>query len=244
MLVFFALLLFMRNTQAILLVRGILFLIILISLMVSLFDLPAFSWLVATTLPALLLAVPVIFAPEIRRALERLGRAGNLLPGSRPRDKTQDVISSVVHAAERLSNRRHGALIILKRFDSLDEYIETGIPLGAEVTPELLLQIFYPNTPMHDGAVVIVGEGRDMLALARNVTAFFRNESCGKCVPCRIGTQKAVEMIDGKRPGDLAMMAELHETLVETSICGLGQAALNSVLSVIEKFPDALDSQE
>ncbi len=100
------------------------------------------------------------------------------------------------------------------------------------------------GSSLGSGAVVIVGEGRDMLDLARNVTAFFRNESCGKCVPCRIGTQKAVEMIDGKRPGDLEMMAELHETLVETSICGLGQAALNSVLSVIEKFPDAIDNPE
>jgi len=86
------------------------------------------------------------------------------------------------------------------------------------------------------GSVVIVGEGADMLACARNLTAFFRNESCGKCVPCRVGTQKAVTMIDDK---DLARMPELHETLLETSICGLGQAALNPILSVLKRFPDA-----
>jgi NADH:ubiquinone oxidoreductase subunit F (NADH-binding) len=84
------------------------------------------------------------------------------------------------------------------------------------------------------GAVVVVGEGRDMLDLARNLTAFFRNESCGKCVPCRIGTQKAVAMIDGRL--NLDRMPDLHETLLETSICGLGQAALNPVLSVLERF--------
>ena len=84
------------------------------------------------------------------------------------------------------------------------------------------------------GAVVVVGEGRDMLDLARNLTAFFRNESCGKCVPCRIGTQKAVAMIDGR--SNLDLVPALHETLLETSICGLGQAALNPVLSVLKRF--------
>ncbi|MHC4973824.1 MAG: NAD(P)H-dependent oxidoreductase subunit E [Planctomycetota bacterium] len=83
------------------------------------------------------------------------------------------------------------------------------------------------------GAVVVVGESRDMLDLARNLTAFFRNESCGKCVPCRIGTQKAVAMIEGR--SNLDLMPALHETLLETSICGLGQAALNPVLSVLKR---------
>ena len=86
------------------------------------------------------------------------------------------------------------------------------------------------------GSVVVVAEGRDMLALAQNLTAFFANESCGKCVPCRIGTEKAVTMIDGRKESDLALLPELHETLLETSICGLGQAALNPILSVLEHF--------
>ncbi|MHC4450142.1 MAG: NADH-ubiquinone oxidoreductase-F iron-sulfur binding region domain-containing protein [Planctomycetota bacterium] len=89
------------------------------------------------------------------------------------------------------------------------------------------------GSSLGSGAVVIVAEGRDMLALARNVTAFFRNESCGKCVPCRIGTEKAVTMIER---GETDLMPVLHETLLETSICGLGQAALNPILSVLENF--------
>jgi len=93
------------------------------------------------------------------------------------------------------------------------------------------------GSSLGSGAVVIVGEGRDMMALAQNLTAFFRNESCGKCVPCRIGTEKAVTMIEGRKPDDLALIPELHETLVETSICGLGQAALNPILSVLKHFP-------
>lgn len=157
-LIFFVLLLFLRNSQAIVLIRGIILLIIVISLITSLFNLPAFSWLVSAALPTLLLAVPVVFAPEIRKALERLGRASDLLPNTRVRGQTLDTISAVVHATERLSSRRHGALIILQRYDSLQEYIETGVMVNATITPEILLQIFYPNTPLHDGAVVLAGE--------------------------------------------------------------------------------------
>jgi diadenylate cyclase len=65
------------------------------------------------------------------------------------------VIHAVVEASARLSARQHGALIVIQRLDSLDQYIETGVPMRAHVTPELLLQIFYPDTPLHDGAVII-----------------------------------------------------------------------------------------
>jgi len=93
------------------------------------------------------------------------------------------------------------------------------------------------GSSLGSGAVVVVEERRDLLALARNLTAFFANESCGKCVPCRIGTRKAVELLDRRRERELALLPELHETLLHTSICGLGQAALNPVLSVLHGFP-------
>ncbi len=157
--IFFIIFRWLRETQAMVLLRGVLLLIALISLLTSLEVLPAFSWLVRTTLPALLLVIPVIFAPEIRRALERLGRAGTILDGGRASSSTeiQDTITSVVGATARLSDRRHGALIVLQRADNLDEYIQSGVRMDSEVTPELILQIFYPNTPLHDGAVIIVG---------------------------------------------------------------------------------------
>jgi diadenylate cyclase len=156
-LIFFLILMLMRGTQAMALLRGILLLVALVGVLSSLEILPAFSWLVQTTLPALLLAIPVIFAPEIRRALERIGRAGALLPGGASATEEQNSISAVVNAAVRLSARKHGALIVLQRLDSLEEYIRTGVILNAAVTPDLLLQIFYPNTPLHDGAAIISG---------------------------------------------------------------------------------------
>jgi diadenylate cyclase len=163
--VFFGVLLLVKDTQAMALLRGVFLLVVALSLLTSLVDLPAFSWLVKTTLPALLFAIPVIFAPEIRRALEKLGRAGAQAGALIPRNVTpeeimqQRTIKAVVTACSRLSTRQHGALIILQRNDHLTDYVLTGVHLDADVTPELLLQVFYPNTPLHDGAAII-SEGR------------------------------------------------------------------------------------
>lgn len=156
-LVFFGILLLLRDTQAMVLLRGVLLLVVLVSLLSSLAVLPAFSWFVSTTLPALVLAIPVIFAPEIRRALERIGRAGFVHLNGKPTTQLQTMVNAVVSAASRLSDRRHGALIVIQRTDNLDDYVATGVRLDARVTPELLLQVFYPNTPLHDGAVIISG---------------------------------------------------------------------------------------
>ena len=163
-LIFFGLLILLRDTQAVVLLRGVLLLVVLGSLLNSTEVLPAFSWLVRTTLPALVLAIPVIFAPEIRRALERLGRAGFIFGTGKTSSGTQKSIAAVVNAAIRLSDRRHGALIIMQRLDNLEEFIRTGVVVDAQVTPELILQIFYPNTPLHDGAVIL--EGSRILAAA------------------------------------------------------------------------------
>ncbi len=159
--IFFSLLMLLRDTEAMVLLRGVLFVIIFLSLLTTLVDLPAFSWLISTVLPALVFAIPVIFAPEIRRALERVGRAGNVsfltkTNRSISEKELKNTLDAIVKASARLSERHHGALIVIQRRQGLSEYIETGVPMHAKVTPELLLQIFYPNTPLHDGAVLIV----------------------------------------------------------------------------------------
>lgn len=158
--IFYALLILLRDTEVLVLLRGVFFIIVLLGLLTSVVDLPGFSWLINTVLPALLFAIPVIFSPEIRRALERVGRAGNVTFLTRTRRiserQFQTTLQAVVRACGSLSERHHGALIVLQRMQGLAEYIDTGVLLNAKVTPELLLQIFYPNTPLHDGAVIIV----------------------------------------------------------------------------------------
>jgi NADH:ubiquinone oxidoreductase subunit F (NADH-binding)/NADH:ubiquinone oxidoreductase subunit E len=93
------------------------------------------------------------------------------------------------------------------------------------------------------GAVLVVAEGTDMVALAANLVRFFRNESCGKCVPCRVGSEKAVHVLDrlvegNADPADLEPFPALDEALRMTSICGLGQVVLNPFTSVQKHFPD------
>ena len=92
------------------------------------------------------------------------------------------------------------------------------------------------------GAVVFVGQSNDLLEAGRSVTRFFRNESCGKCVPCRVGTEKAVKMLE--LASDVSdeqrrELEDLHATLARTSICGLGQVALGPLLSILKNFPTA-----
>jgi diadenylate cyclase len=158
-LTFFCLLYLVRGTQAMALLRGVIFLVVFLAILTALVDLPAFSWLLRTTLPALLLSIPVILAPEIRRALERIGRAGTFIGFNTQREDTEihAAIHSIVRAATQLAARQHGALIVLQRLDSLEEYIITGVLMNSRLSAELLLQIFYPNTPLHDGAVIIEG---------------------------------------------------------------------------------------
>lgn len=168
-LIFFAILYSVRDTQAMVLLRGMIILVVALIFLTTIFELPAFSWFIQNALPALLLAIPVIFAPEIRRALERLGRAGTItLPfitrqNPMPEEDMSKMIHSITEAAARLSARQHGALIVIQREDNLDQYVETGVQMRANVSPELLLQIFYPDTPLHDGAVIIA-EGRVIAA--------------------------------------------------------------------------------
>jgi NADH:ubiquinone oxidoreductase subunit F (NADH-binding)/NADH:ubiquinone oxidoreductase subunit E len=93
------------------------------------------------------------------------------------------------------------------------------------------------GTALGSAAVVVVAEGTNLRELAGNLVRFFRNESCGKCVPCRVGTEKAVGMIELGDDESLESLRLLDETLRDTSICGLGQAALTPILSVLDRFP-------
>ena len=156
--VVYALLTLIQGTQADQLVRGILILFLASIVLDYFFPLAIFSGLLENSLPALIIAIPVIFQPEIRRALEQLGRTGTLIrypftahPGGSPEKAINDIIDACI----RLSERQHGALIVLERSTGLEEYVEAGSHLDAELSSELLVQTFYPRTPLHDGAAVI-----------------------------------------------------------------------------------------
>lgn len=166
-LVFFGASFFLRGTQAIALLRGLIILLITLLIVSSVLDLQALRWLTQNLLVVMGIAIPVIFQPELRRALERIGRAGTLLNRQAPETVRARVIEEISVAAEKLSERRHGALIVLQRQSSLEEYIKTGIPLNSDVTSQLLLTVFWPKTELHDGAAIIDEHG--LMASAASV---------------------------------------------------------------------------
>ena len=117
------------------------------------------------------------------------------------------------------------------------------LPASMADTPLDFRSLAAVGSMLGSGAVVAVAEGTCMLELALNVGRFFRNESCGKCVPCRVGSEKIVMLLEGILHGrgstaDLELIEELSATMALTSICGLGQAAPNPILSVMKYFKD------
>jgi len=152
---FFLLLSLARGTQAVQLLRGMVLVILVAFVLSQILPFKGFSWLIENSLPALLIAIPVIFQPELRRALERLGRTGGLLARRQEEEEVEKVVSEVARAAHRMAAQRHGALIVFERETGLQEFIETGVPLNSDVNAELLRTIFHPNTALHDQAVII-----------------------------------------------------------------------------------------
>ena len=149
-----------RGTQAVTLFRGIALIVIGLIAIATVFNLPALSWLLVNSLTALVIAIPVIFQPEIRRVLERLGR-GTIFGTRRAPDAVRNaVIDEICAAAGKLSRTRYGALIVLQRSSDLTEYIRSGVQLDSLVSADLLGTIFFPKTELHDGAVIIDNAGR------------------------------------------------------------------------------------
>jgi len=157
-LIFYGVLLLMRGTQAVALLRGVMVLLLSAFLVSSIFRLTAFNWLIRGLLPALAVAIPVILQPELRRVLERLGRPTGLVSWSTREATAEQTVDAVATATRYLAERRHGALIVLERETGLQQYVDRGVRVDALVTPELLLTIFFPNTALHDGAAIIHGD--------------------------------------------------------------------------------------
>ncbi len=153
--VFYVILRLFAGTQGVQLLRGVLVLVLVGVLASTFTGLVAFSWLVRTSGLAILIAIPVIFQPELRRLLERVGRTGFLFVRPARASGASKIISELVGACTQLTQLRYGAIIVLEGQTGLQEAIETGVRLLAEVSSELLVTIFSPGTPLHDGAVVL-----------------------------------------------------------------------------------------
>jgi diadenylate cyclase len=151
--VIFTTLRILRETQAMTALRGALALVLIFVVLGRLFNLTVVNFIIDNSFTALLVGAAVVFQPEIRRTLDRLGRTG--LRGWLNPPRYEEVIESVVRAAGKMSLERHGGLFVLERDTGLQNVIETGVPVDARISPELLAGIFYPNSPLHDMAVVL-----------------------------------------------------------------------------------------
>lgn len=151
----YKLMMLLRGTKAVQLFKGIL-VIIVIKLISWYLGLRTVSWITDQIINWGIIACIVIFQPEIRRGLEHLGRGSLFFNSNKKQNEAQEkMISALDKAIQYMSKRRIGALMTIEMNTGLEDYIETGIPLDADISGELLINIFIPNTPLHDGAVII-----------------------------------------------------------------------------------------
>ncbi len=151
--IFYRLMLLVRGTRAVSVILGLL-LILLMYIGSEEFGLFTLNWVLANFLSSLFLVIIILFQQDIRRGLTELG-AGSLW--KRRDDVNEEALNQLIIAMVQMAKRRIGALVVLERGVALGDLMERGVALGARVTKDLLMTIFYPNTPLHDGAVVIKG---------------------------------------------------------------------------------------
>lgn len=153
-LTYFLILVVIRRSQAAVLLRGVLILALIAVAVSALFQLPTFTYMLRAALVISLIATPLIFQPELRRGLERLGRTFGFLQ-IRPTELVHRVVPTLLRIANNLSTHHTGGLIVLEGSTSLNDVINTGVMLNAALSPDLLEAIFQDKGPLHDGAVII-----------------------------------------------------------------------------------------
>lgn len=148
-----------KGTRAVQLIKGLVVLIIA-SLISEWFGLRTFGWILSQLQTVLVVALPIVFQPELRRALEQLGR-GKFF--SRPMVILNDealagLVNEIVRSVKVMSKNTVGALIIIERETGINDFIETGIKIDGLVSAEFMINVFIPKSPLHDGAVIIRGD--------------------------------------------------------------------------------------
>lgn len=179
--VVYQLIMLVRGTRAVQLMRGVL-IVLVIKLLSVWIGLDTVSWIMDQVINWGVVALVVIFQPEIRRGLEHLGRGSVFTRNRKENEAEEHLIEALDFAIQYMAKRRIGALIAIERNTGLEEYIETGIKMDAYTTGQLLINTFIPNTPLHDGAVIIEG---DRIAVA----AAYLPLSESSAIPKELGTR-------------------------------------------------------
>jgi diadenylate cyclase len=237
---FFWLLGVIRGTRAVQLLRGIGVILAIVFVLSTVERLETLRWLLRTIQPALVVTIPILFQPELRRALETLGRTGDFFSrpfGGANRSELLDTITGVSRAAAQLSQQGIGALMVIERETGLQEHADRGVTLDARLAVPLLLNIFYPNSPLHDMAVLIRGNR----ILAANVVLPLSEEVIGQR---RYGTRHraakgiteqsdAIAVVVSEETGAISLMNDgrmvsyLNENRLRQMLAGLLKVSLD-----------------
>jgi len=229
-LIIFWLFMLIRGTTAMAVMRGAVILLLAAIILARTFNLRVLNFLLENSFTGVLIALPIIFQPEIRRALERIGRTGARAFGAST--SNPGTIEAVAGAASGMSRQHVGALMVIERETGLQDYIESGIPIDAVPSPELLHGIFFPNSPLHDGAIVLRGNR----VVAASVTLPLSDNT----PPGELGTRHraalgitertdAVSVVVSEETGDMSVAADgrLYTRLDEARL----RALLDRLLS-------------
>jgi diadenylate cyclase len=156
-LLFYWLYILIQGTKAIRILLGIVVLVVV--MMISrILGFITLNWLLRYLVTMLIIAIPIVFQPELRRALEKIGRTGFLGSLSSPEEKLEHIVDEVVKACRVMCKNKIGALLVFRRKTGLDEYVDTGTKIDGRLSSELILNIFFPSSPLHDGAIIIDGD--------------------------------------------------------------------------------------
>lgn len=148
----------LQDTRAITLVKGLIVLMI-VTVVAGLLELHVISWLLQKTVTLLFVALPIVFQPELRRALERLGQGRFLgLDQYLDVEEANTLTNEIDKAVFNMADKKIGALLVIEKNVGINEIIDTGIKIEGLITTEFLMNVFIPNTPLHDGAAVVRGK--------------------------------------------------------------------------------------
>ena len=215
--IIYYMILFVRETRALQLIKGFAALLILAQIS-EWFDLYTLNWLLSNIFTVSMVLIIVVFQPELRRVFERLGRSRRWLSFFMNTEESEslDQVDEIVRASSSLARQKIGALMVIEGRVGLSDLLESGTRIDGQVTAELLINIFIPNTPLHDGAVII---RNDRVRAAGVFLPLTQNNSLSK----ELGTRHRAALGISEKSDALAVVVSEETGLI--SVCQEGEIA-------------------
>jgi len=195
------------------------------------------NWILRQAVTIVLIAIPIVFQPELRRGLEKLGRA-QLFSGFKNKEETSfDVLPEIIEACHLMAKKKIGSIIVIKRKTGLDDYSEQGVKIGGQVSARLILSLFSPNSPLHDGAIIIE-DGEIISAGVMLPMADSENFNLGARHRAALGLASetdAIVIVTSEEKGEISVAFE-GKLIQRLSVKRLGKTIKNFLKSKNSKF--------